>query len=182
MHILSTVLVAAALATIFASIPLSYGAPVPSSVPAECQQYVDQPSEDHQLTILTPGPYLPGQTIDVSAGTTDTGTGATRVRIVAIIDDTTLIYNNVQILPNPYGSISDTIVIPAETSPQSDLDIYACFESPGSLTGNGVTHHLSVGSFFVIPESAIGGIALVGSSLAALAGFVYFRQFGKGIE
>jgi hypothetical protein len=177
MHILVMTLIAAVLAIIstVAVIPMSYAAPVPAVVPAECQTYVDQPSEDHGITVLTPGPYLPGQSIDVSAGTTDTGTGVNRVRIVAVVDDSTVIHNQLLVLPTPYGSVSDTIVIPADTPPHSNLDIYACFESPGTLNGAGVTHHLDVGSIFVIPESALGGIALVGSSIAALGGFAYFR-------
>jgi hypothetical protein len=176
MNILAITLIGAVLAitSTVAVIPMSYAAPVPSLVPAECQTYVDQPSEDHNITILTPGPYTPGQSIDVSAATTDTGTGANRVRIVAIIDDTTVIHNQLQVLPTS-GLVSDTIVIPADTPPHSNLDIYACFESPGTLNGAGVTHHVDVGSIFVIPESALGGIALVGSSIAALGGFAYFR-------
>ena len=179
MNKLAIILVAAVLAitTTVSAIPMSYAAPVPAFVPNECEQYVDQPSEEHQLTILTPGPYLPGDSIDVQAGTTGTGTGANRVRIVALIDDTTVIHDNVQLIPNPLGSVTDTIVIPGDTSPQSSLGIYACFESPGSLNGDGVTHHLNVGSFFVIPESAIGGIALIGSSLAALGGFVFLKGY-----
>ena len=33
--------------------------------------------------------------------------------------------------------------------------------------------------FNVIPESPLGALALIGSSLAALGGFVYFRQSRK---
>jgi hypothetical protein len=175
------ILIAAGLVALVGSIPLSYANPVPSFVPAECQQYVDQPSTEHHLTVLSSAPYLPGSTIQLDAGTDGTGTGANRVRIVAVIDDTTVIYNNLQLLPNPYGSVSDSFVIPPGTTPQSSLDIYACFESPGSLTGNGVTHHLDVGSFFVVPESAIGSLALIGSSLAALGGYIHIRRFGTGI-
>jgi len=147
----------------------------PPFVPTECEQYVGQPSTDHVLTILTPGPYLPGDSIDVEAGTTDTGTGANRVRIIAIIEDSTVIHNNLLLLPSPSGSVGDTINIPSDTLANSDLDIFACFESPGALIGDGVTHHLNVGTFFVVPESAIGVLALIGSSLAVLGGYKVLR-------
>jgi len=163
-------------AATFGTTQLSYAdQDTPPFVPGECEQYVGQPSTDHELTILTPGPYLPGDSIDVEAGTTDTGTGANRVRIVAIIDDTTVIHDNLQLLPNPSGSVTDTINIPPDTPANSELDIYACFESPGSLGGDGVTHHLNVGSFFVLPESAIGVVALLGSSLAVFGGYKVLR-------
>lgn len=148
----------------------------PPFVPSECEQYVGQPSTSHLLTILTPAPYLPGDSIDVEAGTADTGTGANRVRIIAIIDDSTVIHDNLQLLPSPSGSVDDTINIPPDTPANSELDIYACFESPGSLGGDGVTHHLNVGSFFVLPESAVGAIALVGSSLAVFGGYRFLRS------
>ena len=178
---LNLVAIAVGLAALSATVPLSFAAPVPSFVPAECQKYVDQPSEDHELKILTPGPYVPGGTIDVQAATTDSGTGTNRVRIVAIIDGTNTIYDNVQSIPGNFGSVSDTITIPADTPKGSSLDIYACFESPSNVDAEGVTHHLDVGSFFVIPESGIGAIALVGASLAGLGGFAALRSFGKGI-
>lgn len=142
----------------------------PPFVPEECETYVRQPSTDHELNILTAATYLPGISIDVEAGTTDTGTN--RVRIVAILDGTDVIYENLQVLPSPFGSISDSIPIPANTPPGTALDIYACFETPGNLTGVGVTHHLNLGSFFVIPESGLGTVALVGASVAALGGYM----------
>lgn len=159
------------LATLGINVPAFADSDDPPFVPEECQTYVGQPSTDHEIHILTAGPYLPGGTIDVEAGTTDTGTGTNRVRIVAILGGTDVIYDNLQVLPSPFGSISDSIPIPADTTPGTSLDIYACFETPGNLTGVGVTHHLNLGSFFVIPESGIGTIALVAGSLAALGGY-----------
>jgi hypothetical protein len=148
----------------------------PPFLPNECQQYVGQPSTAHVLTILTPAPYLPGDEVQLSAGTTDTGTGANRVRIVAILDGTTVIHQNLLILPNPYGSVNDSFEIPNDADPKSSVDIYACFESPGSLRGNGVTHHLGLTSFFVLPESPIGILALIGSSVAVLGGFMALKS------
>ena len=52
--------------------------------------------------------------------------------------------------------------------------MYACFETAGNLDAQGVTYHLDVGSFFVIPESGIGAIALAGASVATLGGYVAF--------
>lgn len=152
----------------------------PPFIPIECEQYVGQPSTAHVLTILTPGPYLPGDVVELEAGTTDTGTGANRVRIVAILDGTTLIHENLLILPNPYGSVSDSFNIPSDADPKSSVDVYACFESPGSLRGDGVTHHLGLGSFFVLPESPIGILALVGSSVAVLGGFMAMKRRSTG--
>ncbi|HKX80821.1 MAG TPA: hypothetical protein VJL54_01065 [Nitrososphaera sp.] len=157
----------------------SYANPVPSFVPGECEQYVDQPSTDHVLTVLTAGPFLPGDEIEVKAETTDTGTGTNRVRIVAILEGTT-IHENLILLPNPSGSVTDSFNIPGDAKQGDELDVYACFESPGSLQGDGVTHHLNVGSFFVLPESPIGILALVGSSLAVLGGFMVLKKRSNG--
>jgi len=152
----------------------------PPFLPQECQQYVGQPSTAHALTILTPGPYLPGDEVQLSAGTTDTGTGANRVRIVVILDGTTVIHQNLLILPNPYGSVNDSFDIPNDANPNASVDVYACFESPGSLRGNGVTHHLGLSSFFVLPESPIGILALIGSSVAVLGGFMALKNRSTG--
>ena len=147
----------------------------PPFLPDECEQYVGQPSTDHTLTILTSGPYYAGDQVDLEAATTDTGTGTNRVRIVAILEGNT-IYENLLLLPNPNGAVSDSFTIPNNAKQGDALDIYACFESPGSLEGDGVTHHLNIGSFFVLPESPIGVAALVGSSLAVLGGFMFLRN------
>lgn len=153
----------------------SYAAPVPVFVPGECEQYVDQPSTDHLLTILTAAPYLPGDEVEVEAETTDTGTGTNRVRIVAILEGT-VIHENLILLPNPNGAVTDSFTIPGTAKQGDALDIYACFESPGSLEGDGVTHHLDIGSFFVLPESPIGVLALVMSSIAVLGGFMFLKK------
>ena len=147
----------------------------PPFLPDECEQYVGQPSTDHTLTILTPGPYKAGDEVELEAATTDPGTGTNRVRIVAILEGTT-IHEELLLLPIPDGSVSDSFTIPNDAKQGDALDIYACFESPGSLQGDGVTHHLNIGSFFVLPESPIGVAALVGSSLAVLGGFMFLRQ------
>ena len=152
----------------------------PSFIPKECATYVGQPSTAHVLTILTPGPYLPGDEVQLTAGTTNTGTGANRVRIVVILDDTTVIHQKLMILPNPYGSVNDSFEIPNDADPKSSVDVYACFESPGSLRGTGVTHHLGLSSFFVLPESPIGILALVGSSVAVLGGFMVMKRRSAG--
>lgn len=151
----------------------------PPVVPGECEQYVGQPSTSHILTILTAGPYFAGDQIDLEAETTDTGTGASRVRIVAVLEGTT-IHENLLLLPNPNGSVADSFTIPNDAKQGDALDIYACFESPGSLQGDGVTHHLNLGSFFVLPESPIGILALVGSSLAVLGGFMVMKRRNTG--
>lgn len=151
----------------------------PPFLPSECEQYVGQPSTDHFLNILTPAPYQPGDQIDLEAGTSDEGTGANRVRVVAILEGTT-IYENLLILPNPSGSVQDSFTLPNDAKQGDSLDIYACFESPGSLGGDGVTHHLEVGSFFVLPESSIGALALIGSSLAVLGGFMVMKRKSTG--
>jgi hypothetical protein len=148
----------------------------PPFIPSECEDYVGQESTDHFLSIDTSPPYLPGSSVDVTAGTTDEDTGTNRVRIVAILAGTNTIHDNVQLLPNPFGSVQDTINIPADANNGDSLDIYACFESPGSMQGNGVTHHLNVGSIFVLPESAIGPLALVGVSVAALGGYTFWGR------
>ena len=44
-----------------------------------------------------------------------------------------------------------------------------------------MSHPVDIGSFFLTPESAAVGIALVGSPVAVLGGFVYLKQFGKGM-
>jgi hypothetical protein len=152
----------------------------PPFVPTECEQYEGQPSTAHFLTVVTPGPYLPGDEVEIEAGTTGTGTGANKVRIVAILDGTTVIYENDQLLPNPFGSVSDSFTIPADAETNDSLDIYACFESAGAAQGQGVTHHLGVGSFFVLPESPLGVLALVASSLAVLGGFMVMKRKGSG--
>ncbi len=152
----------------------------PPFLPTECEQYVGQPSTDHELTILTAAPYLPGDEVQIEAGTTDTGTGANRVRIVTILDGTTVIHENLLILPSPSGSVTDSFNIPSDAQDGDSLDIYACFESPGSLEGDGVTHHLGIGSFFVVPESPIGILALVASSLAVFGGFMVMKSRSTG--
>jgi hypothetical protein len=152
----------------------------PNFLPGECEEYVGQPSTAHELTILTSGPFLPGTEVEVEAGTTDTGTGTNRVRIVAILEGTTF-YENLLVLPNPSGSVSDSFTIPNDAKNGDSLDVYACFETPGNLTGDGVTHHLEVGSFFVLPESPIGILALVTSSLAVLGGFMFLRSRNTGL-
>lgn len=160
---------------------LSYAdSDTPSFLPSECEEYVGQPSTAHVLNILTAGPYLPGDLVELEAGTTDTGTGASRVRIVAVLEGTTVIHNNLLLLPNPSGTVDDSFNIPNDADPQSSIDVYACFESPGSLQGDGVTHHLSLDSFFVLPESAIGILGLVGSSLAVLGGFMVMKKRNSG--
>ena len=151
----------------------------PPFLPTECEQYVGQPSTDHILTIVTPGPYLPGDEIELQAATTDTGTGTSRVRVVAILEGTT-IHENLLLLPNPSGSVVDSFILPGDAKQGDALDIYACFESPGSLQGDGVTHHLEVGSFFVLPESPVGILALVASSLAVLGGFMVMKRRSTG--
>jgi hypothetical protein len=151
----------------------------PPFLPSECEQYVGQPSTEHVLTILTPAPYLPGTEIELEASTTDTGTGANRVRVISILEGTT-IHENVLVLPSPSGSVTDSFTIPNDAKQGDALDIYACFESPGSLEGDGVTHHLGVGSFFVVPESPIGILALVASSLAVLGGFMVMKRRNTG--
>src|SRR6185503_18695390 len=110
----------------------------PPFLPSECEPYVGQPSTDHILTIVTPGPYLPGDEIELQASTTDTGTGTSRVRVVAILEGTT-IHDNLLLLPNPSGSVDDSFTLPGDAKQGDALDIYACFESPGSLKGDGVT-------------------------------------------
>ncbi|MGI0037404.1 MAG: hypothetical protein ACRD99_03505 [Nitrososphaera sp.] len=151
----------------------------PPFLPSECEQYVGQPSTDHVLTIVTPGPYMPGDEVELQAATTDTGTGTNRVRVVAILAGTT-IHENLLLLPNPSGSVDDSFTIPNDAQQGDALDIYACFESPGSLEGDGVTHHLNVGDFFVVPESPIGILALVASSLAVLGGFMVMKRRSTG--
>lgn len=178
--ILALALVAAATAGASGLNQMSYAdKDDPPSLPSECEEYVGQPSTDHTLTILTPGPYVPGDQIDLEAETTDTGTGTSRVRVVAILEGTT-IHENLLLLPNPNGVVSDSFTIPNTAKQGDSLDIYACFESPGGLEGNGVTHHLSLGSFFVLPESPIGILALVGSSLAVLGGFMVMKRRNTG--
>ena len=151
----------------------------PPFLPSECEQYVGQPSTNHTLTVLTPAPYLPDDEVEIEAATTDTGTGANRVRVVVILEGTT-IHENLLILPSPSGSVADSFTIPSDAKQGDELDIYACFESPGSLEGDGVTHHLEVGSFFVVPESPIGIIALIASSLAVLGGFMVMKRRSTG--
>ena len=155
----------------------------PAFIPPNCETFVGQPSHSHTLNVLTAGPYLPGGSINVQAGTTHTGTGANRVRIVAMIDNATTFQSDLKILPNPFGIVNDTIHVPNSVTSGQQIDLYACDESPGSLNGVGVTHHvnsaiLTVGTIFPLPESALGTIGLVAASLGALGGFLMLTKKG----
>ncbi len=147
----------------------------PSFVPDACADYVGQPSSDHFLKVIPLGDNLPGDSIRVEAGTTSAGTGSNAVRIVAAANGN-VFHDNEWTLPNPYGQVTDEFGIPMSAPYNAKIDIYACFESPGSSQGQGVTQHLEGGSFFVLPESPVGIAALIGSSLAAFSGFVFLKS------
>jgi hypothetical protein len=164
------------LATLGTTIELSYAdSDTPPFVPDECEDYSPQDSTKHFLRVDSLGDDLQGDPIRVVAGTTDSGTGAGRVHIVAIMEDTTVFHDNVLLLPSPYGNVSEVFNIPGDAPFGATIVIYACFESPGSLQEVGVTHHLNTRTFFVLPESSFGAVALIGSSLAALGGFMLFK-------
>ena len=164
-------------ASLGTAIQLSYAdSDTPPFVPDECEDYSGQPSTKHFVRVDSLGDDLQGDPIRVVAGTTESGTGASRVHIVAIMEDTTVFHDSVLLLPSPYGNVSEIFNIPGDAPYGATIDIYACFESPGSLQGVGVTHHLNTRTFFVLPESSLGAVALVGSSLAVLGGFMFLRN------
>ena len=76
-------------------------------------------------------------------------------------------------MPSDEWEVED--IFPGVYGPNTTWKVIACFE------GQGVTHdlnafHLSVTSFFVLPESGLGAIAVVGATLGVLGGYMHFRK------
>ncbi|MEM0029953.1 MAG: hypothetical protein QW572_05950 [Candidatus Nitrosocaldus sp.] len=152
------------------------GGPPPSPADEACAKYEEQPSDAHTLT-LNKSSALPGDTVTATATVTDNGTGANRIRFVWI-DDTT----NTIVQSNLYtrGSDSapwarqDTFTVPMSAQPGDSFTVVACFESPNNIVGKGVTHHVNIGSFMVVPESILGMLGVVGAGLATF--YAYRRK------
>ena len=155
------------------------GGPPPSPADAECASYVDHQSDAHMLTV-NPTTVLPGGTVTATATVTDTGTGANRIRFVWIDDATnTIVQTNLYTRgnDNPPWSRQDTFTIPSTAKPGDSFTVVACFETPNNTIGKGVTHHVNVGAFMVVPELLLGSIGLAGSMLGTF--YLYRKRSTK---
>lgn len=143
------------------------GGPPPSPADKECAKYVDHKSDAHTLTI-DKSQALPGDTVTATAKVTDNGTGANRIRFVWIDKSGNIVQSNLypRGSDTPPWSRSDTFTVPNIAQPGDTYTVVACFETPNNTIGKGVTHHVNVGSFMVVPESIIGALALAGSGFA----------------
>jgi hypothetical protein len=152
------------------------GGPPPPPADQECSKYVEQPSDAHTLT-LDKSNVLPGDNITATASVTGNGTGANRIRFVWIDDQTnTVVQENIYTRGSdsvPW-SRSDTFIVPSSAKPGDSFTVVACFESPNNTNAVGVTHHVNVGSFMVVPESILGALALTGAGFATF--YAYSRR------
>ena len=138
---------------------------------------MEHPSDAHTLT-LDKNNVLPGEDITATASVTAAGTGANRIRFVWIDNQTnTVVQENLYTRGNDNPSSwsrSDTFTVPMSAKPGDSFTVVACFESPNSPRGEGVTHHVNVGSFMVVPESILGALALTGAGFATF--YAYSRR------
>ncbi len=151
------------------------GGPIPYPADQVCRPYVDHPSDAHTL-ILDKSSVLPGEDITATAAITDTGTGANRIRFVWIDKNDNIVQTNLYIRggDNPSSwSRSDTFTVPMSAQPGDTYRVVACFETPNNTNAVGVTHHVNVVSFMVVPESILGALALAG------AGFATFYAYSR---
>jgi hypothetical protein len=152
------------------------GGPPPPPADQECRPYVEQPSDAHTLT-LDKSNVLPGDNITATASVTGNGTGANRIRFVWIDQNDNIVQTNLYTRgsDNPSSwSRSDTFIVPSSAKPGDSFTVVACFETPNNTIAVGVTHHVNVGSFMVVPESILGALALTGAGFATF--YAYSRR------
>jgi hypothetical protein len=153
------------------------GGPPPPPADQVCRPYVEQPSDAHTLT-LDKSNVLPGENITATASVTAAGTGVNRIRFVWIDDQTnTVVQENLYTRGNDNPSSwsrSDTFIVPSSAQPGDSFTVVACFESPNNTNAIGVTRHVNVGSFMVVPESILGALALTGAGFATF--YAYSRR------
>ncbi len=175
---ISAILFSAMLATIGASaLQQSYAHnPDNIAIPVECPQFVGDAitNKVHDVNILNVGNINPGD--DVTAEASFQGTSAVdTVRFVW--KDGTGTTVQVADVPKPLigstWSVQDTFN--SVYGPNTEWTVIACFISEHH-TADVNNLHIDVTSFFVLPEAAIGAIAIVGSSLAAFGGYSMLRN------
>ena len=146
------------------------GGPPPPPADQECRPYVHHPSAAHNLT-LDKSNVQPGEDITATASVTAAGTGANRIRFVWIDQNDNIVQTKLYTRgsDNPSSwSRSDTFTVPTSAQPGDTYKVVACFETPNNTNAVGVTHHVNVGSFMVVPESILGALAVTGAGFATL--------------
>ncbi len=146
------------------------GGPIPYPADQVCRPYVEHLSDAHTLT-LDKSNVLPGEDITATAAITAAGTGANRIRFVWIDQNDNIVQTKLYTRgsDNPSSwSRSDTFTVPTSAQPGDTYKVVACFETPNNTNAVGVTHHVNVGSFMVVPESILGALAVTGAGFATL--------------
>ncbi len=152
------------------------GGPIPPPADQVCRPYVDHPSDAHTLT-LDKSSVLPGENITATAAITDNGTGANRIRFVWIDNNNNIVQTNLYTRGNDDPSSwsrNDIFTVPTSAQPGDTYTVVACFETPNNTNAVGITHHVNVGSFMVVPESILGVLALTGAGFATF--YAYSRR------
>ena len=187
MNRIPVLVVAAAIAAI-GSVPFSFADnPEDVAIPAECNPFTDGIEFVHTLSatrfpvpVDPDEPLFPGDTAIAIANfnnplndqfqTEDIeqvrflwydGTGALQQETVVPVDtDATTIADDMFV--GVYG-------------PGTTWEVVACYENSDSTVG-GDTIHVDVDSFFVLPESPLGAVALVAMSLGSLGAFMILKS------
>lgn len=178
--IVTLLAVIAAASAFGTSIPVSY-AHNPDGVgpiPPQCLPFLGNSVilRTHDLQVLTAPPILIGSQVDVQA-TIDGPTNVDQVRFLWYDSTDTLVRENV-IGGGVHAGGAYVDSIPAIPGPLGEWKVIACFEQ-GHETRDANDLHINVESFFVLPESALGAVTLVGGSFAALGGYMFLKPSRK---
>jgi hypothetical protein len=161
---------------VFPSALPSYAHGTGESPPPECLPWVGAAtvSVDHSLAILNGDGIQPGDDVTAEAAV-NSGSLVSQVRFLWYDASDTLVRQNVvpkAVVGNPWA-VQDTFE--GVYGPNTEWHVVACYEGAGKTHAINI-YHIDLASFFVLPEAAIGTIALVGASLAAYGGFTTLRN------
>ena len=145
-------------------------------IPEQCSPYIGDAvvKHIHSLTIFGGNMVQPGDNVKAEAKLQGNSL-VDKVRFLWY--DGTGMKVREQIVPRPMPSadwkVDDTF--PGVYGPNTEWEVIACFEGQGKTFAL-KTFHLNVASFFVLPESGLGAIAVVGASLGVLGGYMHLRK------
>ena len=188
MNQIGVLLAAAAIVAILGSIPFSFADnPDGIAIPAECKPFSDGIEFVHTLRatkfpipVDPDEPLFPGDTAIAIANFNNPLNEQFQTEDIEQVRF--LWYDGT-------GTLQQQTVVPVDTDattladdkffgvygPGTTWEVVACYENSDSTVG-GDTIHVDVDSFFVLPESPLGAVALVASSLASLGAFVVLRK------
>ncbi len=145
-------------------------------IPEQCSPYIGDAivKHIHSLTIFGGNMVQPGDNVKAEAKF-ERNSLVDKVRFLWY--DGTGMKVREMVVPRPMPAVAWKVedIFPGVYGPNTTWTVKACFEGQGG-TFDLSTFHLNVASFFVLPESGLGAIAVVGASLGVLGGYMHLRK------